>query len=142
MKHCRLWNTRSPAFAGDDHLVDGNNVLLITFGTTPNGHGDDSGSRWSIYPKGHGVIMNKALGLLALVSIIALQAGTANAGCAPGTFVKHQNGEDFCRITSDGPGQPYTAGPQAQTAGKWWASPAAKARVAAELANRRRLHFH
>jgi hypothetical protein len=91
----------------------------------------------SIPPQRHGVIMNKALGLLALVSIIALQAAPASARC-----VKQKHGEDICSITSDGAGQPYTAGPQAYTAGKWWASPNARAQVAAELANRRRLHFH
>jgi hypothetical protein len=81
--------------------------------------------------------MKKALGRLALVSIVALQAGAANAYC-----VKQKHGEDICTTTSDGRGQAYTAGPQALTAGKWWARPNANPRITAELANRRRHHFH
>lgn len=75
--------------------------------------------------------------LLAMVSVITLQAGSASANC-----VKQKHGEDICTTTSDGRGQPYTAGPQAQTAGKWWASPNARAQMTAQLAARRRLHFH
>jgi len=81
--------------------------------------------------------MTKSVFLLAIASVIALHAGAASAKC-----VKQKHGEDICTVTSDGAGQQYTAGPQAQTAGKWWASPNARARVAAELATRRRLHFH
>jgi hypothetical protein len=81
--------------------------------------------------------MKKSIILLAVVSTIALQAGAANAGC-----VKQKHGEDICTVTSDGRGQQYTAGPQAQTAGKWWASPNARARVAEQFAVRRRLGFH
>jgi len=81
--------------------------------------------------------MNKALGLLALVSIIALQAAPASARC-----IKQYTREDICSTTSDGRGQAYTAGPQALTAGKWWARPGANPRITAELANRRRHHFH
>jgi hypothetical protein len=81
--------------------------------------------------------MKKSVILLAMVSMIALQAGAASAGC-----VKQKHGEDICTVTSDGAGQQYMAGAQAQTAGKWWASPNARARVAQQLATRRRLGFH
>jgi hypothetical protein len=87
--------------------------------------------------KHSGAIMKKSAVFLAMVSIVALQASAASAGC-----VKQKHGEDICTVTSDGPGQPYTAGPLAQTAGKWWASPNARARMAEQLATRRRLHFH
>jgi hypothetical protein len=80
--------------------------------------------------------MKKSVILLAVVSAIALQAGAANAGC-----VKQKHGEDICTTTSDGRGQQYTAGPQAYTAGKWWASPNARARMAEQQAVRRRLGF-
>lgn len=80
--------------------------------------------------------MKKPIILLAVASAIALQAGAANAGC-----VKQKHGEDICSTTSDGRGQQYTAGPQAQTAGKWWASPNARAPMTAQLAARRRLGF-
>ncbi|MEN3288653.1 MAG: hypothetical protein V7634_2953, partial [Bradyrhizobium sp.] len=49
--------------------------------------------------------MKKSAILLAMVSIIALQASAASARC-----VKQKHGEDICTVTSDGAGQPYTAG--------------------------------
>jgi hypothetical protein len=85
----------------------------------------------------YGAIMKKSAILLAMVTVIALQANAASANC-----VKQKHGEDICSTTSDGRGQQYTAGPQAQTAGKWWASPNARAQMTAQLAARRKLHFH
>jgi hypothetical protein len=71
-----------------------------------------------------------------MVSVIALHASAASARC-----VKQKHGEDICTVASDGAGQQYTAGPAAQIAGKWWASPNARARMADQLATRRRLGF-
>jgi hypothetical protein len=45
----------------------------------------------------------KSYRLLALVSLLALQAMPASA-CK---VVGHQNGEDICETTSDGGGHPY-----------------------------------
>jgi hypothetical protein len=100
-------------------------------------HVDGTGSVICRSKQDEGAIMKKSAILLAMVSIIALQASAASARC-----VKQKHGEDICTVTSDGAGQPYTAGPQAYTAGKWWASPNARARMAQQQATRRRLGFH
>lgn len=81
--------------------------------------------------------MNKLIGLFALASIVALQAGTANASC----YVA--NNETYCDHVIDGGKQPYKPSSfQVTTRGQGVQAAHTNAQRAVEAAQRRRQHIY